>query len=256
MWCKPTKGLRLKEKRGRRRKKLGGEKVKMNAKMKSKFFTAIVVTLAVLAVMVANASADDIYYIDNCTILDVEGATYYLTVDIINSPYLNPCMRVQAQNVTLDCQGHVIDGMDEMETVGVYSNQYNTTIKNCVITDWAFGIDYRGSHGLIQNNTLNSNIYGIILKDGSNNTIYNNLFNNTNNVGFWGSAIYANHWNTTRQPGTRIYSPGKEIGGNYWTNPFGTGYSDTCTDADHDGFCDEPYTLAENNTDYLPLSDE
>jgi len=31
----------------------------MNVKMKSKFFTAIVVTLAVLAVMVANASAED-----------------------------------------------------------------------------------------------------------------------------------------------------------------------------------------------------
>ena len=49
-----------------------------------KVFAVMLVTFTVLAVMVANASAGDIYYIDNCTILDVEGATYYLTADIIN----------------------------------------------------------------------------------------------------------------------------------------------------------------------------
>jgi len=104
------------------------KKEKMNAKMKSKFFTAMVVTLAVLAVMVANASAEDIY-IDNCTILDVEGATYYLTADIINST----CnMWITAPNVTLDCQGHVIDGIAEdvwKETFGIISNQNNTTVR-------------------------------------------------------------------------------------------------------------------------------
>jgi len=46
-----------------------------------------------------------------------------------------------------------------------------------------------------------------------------------------------------------------------------TGYSDTCTDSNTDGFCDLPYDIEDdeacttgvncsNNTDYLPLSDE
>jgi hypothetical protein len=69
-------------------------------------------------------------------------------------------------------------------------------------------------------------------------------------------TIYANYWNTTKQRGDRIYSPGTKIGGNYWTNPTGNGFSDTCTDANNDGFCDSNYTLATNNIDYLPLSDE
>jgi len=106
---------------------------------------------------------------------------------------------------------------------------------------------------VIQNNSQ----YGIVLNDAGStqNLIYNNLFNNTNNFYFSGT-IYSNYWNTTRQRGTRIYSNGTEIGGNYWTNPGGNGYSDTCTDSNRDGFCDDPYVLNANNTDYLALSNK
>ena len=111
---------------------------------------------------------------------------------------------------------------------------------------------------IIKNSKVENNSrYGIYVQESGNNLIYNNLFNNTNNFyfdEFW--PIYSNNWNTTRQLGTRICSLGTEIGGNYWTHPNGTGYSDTCTDSDKDGFCDNPYILATNNTDYLALSDE
>jgi len=72
------------------------------------------------------------------------------------------------------------------------------------------------------------------------------------------------NFNTTEQTGTRIYSTGPNIGGNYWTTPNG-GYSDTCTDSDNDGFCDSAFnpksfssctSCPENRTDYLPYSDE
>jgi parallel beta-helix repeat protein len=108
-------------------------------------------------------------------------------------------------------------------------------------------------NSIIQNNSQ----YGIYLYSAGNpaNSIYNNLFNNTANFYFSGT-IYANNWNTTRQTGTRIYSFGNEIGGNYWTNATANGYSDTCTDTDKDGFCDDPYVLATDNVDYLALSDE
>lgn len=82
---------------------------------------------------------------------------------------------------------------------------------------------------------------------------YNNFFNGT--VYFAGSMPISN-WNTTNQTGTRIYEDGTNIGGNYYTDETGTGNSDTCTDADYDGFCDSSFTLDTNNTDYLPLSDE
>jgi parallel beta-helix repeat protein len=272
--------------------------------------------------------------ISTCSVLDTAGATYTLTADIIDSS-ATVCMNITANNVTLDCQGHTIDGTDTLSTFGIYvyrasATTTNETIKNCTLTDWGYGIRlYFSSNNTITNSTANSNsYYGIVLSSSSNNTItsstansnsyygillsfssnnqitnstansnsydgirlysssnyvivncivqantnygiylstagnpanliYNNLFNNTNNF-FFGGTIYANNWNTTRQTGTRIYSNGTEIGGNYWTNSTKNGYSDTCTDADTDGFCDNSYTINATgpNIDYLPLSDE
>jgi len=107
----------------------------------------------------------------------------------------------------------------------------------------------------IANSTIQNNAqYGIYISSANSNKIYNNLFNNT--VNFYISGTGTNYWNTSRQTGSRIYSLGTEIGGNYWTNSTGNGYSDICNDTDRDGFCDDPYTLASNNVDYLPLSDE
>ncbi|VVB84279.1 Periplasmic copper-binding protein (NosD) [uncultured archaeon] len=103
------------------------------------------------------------------------------------------------------------------------------------------------------NNDLNSNVIsnnpaGIIL-GGSNNTIYNNYFNNTDNFGMSGN----NTWNTTRTSGTNIIG-GPYYGGNFWAYPNGTGFSQNCTDADNDGICDLPYVLDSSNIDYLPLA--
>ncbi|MFH8119455.1 MAG: NosD domain-containing protein [Candidatus Aenigmatarchaeota archaeon] len=111
----------------------------------------------------------------------------------------------------------------------------------------------------VSNNTIHSSIianntqYGIyIYSSGSTpNIIYNNFFNNTKNFGFEGT-IYANNWNTTKTERTNIIN-GPYIGGNFWANPSGTGFSETCTDADEDGICDNPYTLTTGNVDYLPL---
>lgn len=104
------------------------------------------------------------------------------------------------------------------------------------------------------NNKISDNTqYGIKATSSViNNKFFNNLLKNSNNV--YTAGLQANSWNTTKQLGTRIYGTGNYIGGNYWSNPEGTGYSDTCTDSDKDGFCDSPYTVSTNNIDYLPLT--
>ena len=248
-------------------------------------------------------------YLTDCAVLNIPLETYYLTQDIINYSSTDTCMLIPADNVVLDCQGHTIDGVDNANSYGIYVYRSsetitNITIKNCVVTDWAYGIEfwtsdfntllnitsnsnyyfgidlYRSNSNNLLNITANYNSrYGInfvyssfntlknsIIQDNGyyglsssayipeegGNLIYNNLFNNTNNF----ASGAANNWNTTRQTGTRIYSFGNEIGGNYWTNPTGNGYSDTCIDSDKDGFCDDPYVLNANNADYLALSDE
>jgi hypothetical protein len=39
---------------------------------------------------------------------------------------------------------------------------------------------------------------------------------------------------------------------NFWANPTGIGFSQTCSDVNKDGICDTSYTLASGNVDYLP----
>jgi hypothetical protein len=122
-------------------------------------------------------------------------------------------------------------------------------------SDWsALDIEYT-NNTKIYNSIVESThpTWALYLWETYNNLFYNNLFN-VSSIYFDGTNI--NYWNTTRQTGTRIYSAGTEIGGNYWTNSTGNGYSDTCIDADKDGFCDDPYVLATDNVDYLALSDE
>jgi len=138
-----------------------------------------------------------------------------------------------------------------LDGIYFYSSSDNI-ISNNIVNDNGYGIVLDlSSNNIISNNTANSNRHnGIYLYSSSNNTIYNNLFKNTNNVYV---ADSANYWNTTLQPGTNIVG-GPYIGGNYWGSPDGTGFSDTCTDANYDGFCDNPYTLTTDNIDYLPIA--
>jgi len=273
----------------------------------------------------------EVIYISDCAILDSEGQTYTLTTDITDSS-ASRCMDITANDITLDCQGHTIDGVDDTGTYGVSVGGSNTIIRNCILTDWYGGVDVNYDYATIKNCTFSSNIgyaiflnehshntianntftsnnreislvstysnpcydnlienntftsyiylyaqfpdnqqvhdntirnnkfntgtdYAIAIQDAGSNKFYNNLFNCSTCIKFKGS-IYSNDWNTTKQAGNRIYSTGNEIGGNYWTNSTGNGYSDTCTDSDYDGFCDDPYTLETNNIDYLPYSDE
>jgi len=65
-------------------------------------------------------------------------------------------------------------------------------------------------------------------------------------------------WNSSLTSGTNIM--GRQwIGGNYWTNSTGNGYSDTCDDyVSPWGICDDYYNIStsmNNPIDWLPLSD-
>jgi len=123
----------------------------------------------------------------------------------------------------------------------------------------AFGDD---SNNISNNAIVNTTLHGIILESSANtkNIISNNFFNNTRNfnITFFGTGT---SFNTTQQNGTRIYSAGTQIGGNFWANWTGNNdFSKDCADADWDGFCDANYTLNGTGSvkvaDYLPYSDE
>lgn len=87
----------------------------------------------------------------------------------------------------------------------------------------------------------------------SNVTFYNNFFKNNMHYNTSISSNITLNFNTSNQ--TKITTINStSFGGNYWTNYNGTGYSEVCNDLDLDNFCDEPYILGVNVTDYLPLT--
>ncbi len=140
----------------------------------------------------------------------------------------------------------------------VYSNSrpdngYNRLTGNDISNTYYEGILlYYADNNTIAGNSVNSsNGYGIHLYSSSNNVIYDNYFDNVNNMA---SEDSINIWNIGQTPGRNIIG-GEYLGGNYWAGPNLTGFSQTCADTDHDGICDNPYSLESNNTDYLPLTD-
>ncbi len=46
---------------------------------------------------------------------------------------------------------------------------------------------------------------------------------------------------------------GPFLGGNFYSKPDGTGFSQRCTDGDGDGFCDTAFAISEGNVDQFPL---
>jgi hypothetical protein len=105
--------------------------------------------------------------ITNCTVIDTNG-TYYLINNIINSPNTT-CINITTDNVTLNCQNYLIDGINGSSTYGIYINHplypvlKNITIKNCQLSNWGDGIHLWGiNYSFLQNITANNNLgYGI-----------------------------------------------------------------------------------------------
>lgn len=156
----------------------------------------------------------------------------------------------------VDCSNVTIENiMVEGNYYGIYCyNTTTSTIRNCTSTGNLYGICLTDSvNNTISDCTLSySNSYGISLADCSNNNfIYNNYFNNTRNVLISGGL--SNTWNIAMTPGRNIIN-GSYLGGNFWAEPDGSGWSQTEYSVNN-GFCDA-YEITEdgNNVDHLPLT--
>ena len=122
--------------------------------------------------------------------------------------------------------------------------------------------DLGGNHAsLYLTNSISNRVTGnqltgakcgiIAFSAGEGTIVVDNVFRNS------GHDIYGNFpgtvWNTTPSPGPNIVG-GPQIGGNFWANLEGTGFSETHHDANGDGFCDEPYDNGWSGVDQLPLA--
>jgi parallel beta-helix repeat protein len=155
------------------------------------------------------------------------------TVSIVpgTGPYTGTIETIR-NGLVLDCSNQTLQGSGESKGIWI-NGEREITIQNCKIQGYA---------------------NGIYLTSSPNNIIYNNFLNNTNNT-FFSGTIYNSTWNIADPIEGGNINNGLWIGGNYWANPSGTGFSQTCVDvADPKGICDVPYNFTGGNKDELPLS--
>ncbi|MCX8175423.1 MAG: hypothetical protein N3E51_04415, partial [Candidatus Micrarchaeota archaeon] len=118
--------------------------------------------------------------LSSCANLNSANTVYDLTQNISSA---GTCINVTAANVTLNCSGFTITGANATGTYGVYSNQFNTTVRGCIISNFTHAIFYEGaSNGSIINNTLLPDLgrgNSLLRITGSSNTLYWNNFTNT-----------------------------------------------------------------------------
>src|SRR3989344_1488310 len=118
--------------------------------------------------------------ISNCVEIN-ESGTYTMNQSINQSENFD-CIKIIAANVTLDCNGYNITS--NLAVSGVFSNQTNTTVKNCYVDMgpglWNYGIEFVSvNNSNIINTTLNNQYRGIDLYSSSNNTL-TNITSNSN----------------------------------------------------------------------------
>jgi len=195
-----------------------------------------------------------------------------------NSLYIKNDNSVRIENTTIEnsenygiyfrSDGYINNVNISKSGYGLFFNTDDgANVSNCEIFNNSYGITLNSGNddNIFFNNKLYDNDIGIYIDDSNsdNNILFNNIFNNTENLKF--DSYQNQYWNKTNQLGTNIYDTNNPyIGGNYWSDMSGTGFSENCTDREGDGFCDSWYNVSANaltliygdNVDFYPLSDE
>jgi hypothetical protein len=175
-------------------------------------------------------------------------------VKVVNTSYTGYDTTIFSSVNNLIIENTIVNVTDNEEAgIIIYGR---SIVRNSIIDNSGYGIHtgegllINGGNSIVENSVINNN--GIRVVEETNVSIYNNLMN-ASSISIYPSSLVVK-LNTTRQSGTNIIGGGI-IGGNYWTNSTGNGYSNTCTDLNQDGICDSPLVWETNAIDYLPLSD-
>ena len=121
-----------------------------------------------------------------------------LTEDLHNCP--GDGLTIYSDNITLDCDGHVIDGASS--GIGILNVHYdNITIKNCRVEEFSQGIrleEVSGNNVYGNNVSFNRNA-GIVLHNADSNNIFDNYITENNGNNGDGLVIsYSNYNNVYR----------------------------------------------------------
>ncbi len=191
--------------------------------------------------------------------------SYYFTKNIVNSNEYK-FLSIEASDVTIDGRGYTLDGIADGSQAGIEiePGANRVTVKNLRLTDWAYGVYYEArASGPVSRDAPSRVPHG----PGSSSTPVSNrntvAGNRVTGTQLWYLRRGVDEQPDLQQPvlgpggcerevrtspgrpgrsrdrRARTSSGGPSIGGNYWANPSGTGFSETDADANADGFVDD-----------------
>ncbi len=131
---------------------------------------------------------EPVIYINECQALTQKHGVYILNRSLEGGEVTANCIDIQANNITLDCQGNSIINHNLKSNIIYVLWKNKITIKNCQIEaylggysweyDDSFGIRMYGDNNIIENNLIRHACSGISIY-GNNNTVKNNLIEDT-----------------------------------------------------------------------------
>ncbi len=109
-----------------------------------------------------------------CSAINDIGTMNYLDTDLVAAEN-ESCLAINADNITLDCEGHSISGSGSplANTYGILADgRLNITVKNCNVSGFASGINlYYTNESAVMNVSVSSNVNGVLLQSAYLNTI-------------------------------------------------------------------------------------
>ncbi|HEY0661796.1 MAG TPA: hypothetical protein VGD21_10830 [Lysobacter sp.] len=121
-------------------------------------------------------------FIDSVPATITTQGTWCLHNDLATAITSGIAIRVQANNVTLDCNDFKIGGLAagvSTNAYGIHSDKLNTTVRNCAVRGFYVGIQLYGDGHVAEQNRLEANTWLGIETSGDGNTIRNNMVNDT-----------------------------------------------------------------------------
>ena len=221
----------------------------------------------------ADQSTNDYYTIDSNIVNSNVNYGIYLWLSnnhnvISNNQVNNNKMGIVLTDGKTGASGSGTDNTISGNTVngnqnGIFLSNYNgnritgnSLSGNTNVSVWLLGAS--SGNQFTGNHVQESGWRGIYLSESANrNIFYDNVFKNgralnpDENYSSDGT-VSNNQWNITPVAGVNIVG-GSSIGGNYWSNPSSTGFSDTHSDSNLDGFSDQPYNPSSELIDQYPL---
>ncbi len=193
--------------------------------------------------------------------LTLKGRSHGIFFRNVSNSRISDCIIVQngQDGIRLEGSNHItiIDNEISGSTLRGISltNSDENSIEDTTFSENSIGVYLKNAaRNEIFDCTIEGNTNsGFYLNYSTQNSIFNNYLNNPVNVNIIVPPDLPNLWNPQKTAGTNIIG-GSYLGGNYWAQPDGQGFSQINPDTDGDGISEAEFILTAENSDHLPLT--